>query len=70
MSCDKISQALPPLFFGAGQRSNVELLRGRRESLGTRLVHSGMLAVTCRIFASVNVRSGDMEERIEKENFQ
>ena len=24
----------PPLFFGAGQRSNVELLRGRRESLG------------------------------------
>ena len=31
------SQALPPLFLRAGQRSYVELLRGRRESLGTRL---------------------------------
>ena len=42
MSCDKISQALPPLFFGAGQRSNVELLRGRRESLGTRLYQTAL----------------------------
>ena len=33
-SCDKISQALPPLFLRAGQRSYVELLRGRSESLG------------------------------------
>ena len=31
--------ALPPLFLRAGQRSYVELLRGRRESLGTRLVY-------------------------------
>ena len=31
------SPRLPPLFFGAGQRSYMELLRGRRESLGTRL---------------------------------
>ena len=27
-----------PLFFRVGQRSYVELLRGRRESLGTRLL--------------------------------
>ena len=32
-----ISRALPPLFLRAGQRSYVELLRGRRKSLGTRL---------------------------------
>ena len=40
VSCDKISQALPLLFLGAGQRSYVELLRERRESLGARLVGS------------------------------
>ena len=32
------------------------------------LSHSGRLAVTCRIFISVKVGSGDMEERREKEN--
>ena len=47
MSCDKISQALPPLFFGAGQRSYMELLRGRRESLGTRLGCTVLLCLVC-----------------------
>ena len=56
MSCDKISQALPPLFFGAGQRSYMELLRGRRESLGTRLAHAPVVAKT-RHFASLAITS-------------
>ena len=39
----------PPLFLRAGQRSNVELLRGRRVSLGTRLIKNGVEHVQVRI---------------------
>ena len=35
-----MTQTLPPLFLRAGQRSYVELMRGRRESLGTRLLYT------------------------------
>ena len=55
MSCDKISQALPPLFFGAGQRSYMELLRGRRESLGTRLLNHTIFSHTILMSSHLNI---------------